>query len=87
VNGALSQESENAGGHPPQDMRNSQKTPLRSKHFSDKKMGLSLLKQPQFYYFILLSAKLKKRTKHLSEMPIKRHFGFVFEKVSPPTQN
>jgi hypothetical protein len=36
---------------------------------------------------ILLSAKLKNRTNHLSEMPIKRHFGFVFEKVSPPTQN
>jgi predicted ATPase len=28
---------------------------------------------------ILLSAKLKNRTKHLSEMPIKRHFGFVFK--------
>jgi hypothetical protein len=39
------------------------------------------------YTELLLSAKLKKRTKHLSEMPIKRHFGFVFEKVSPPTQN
>jgi integrase len=36
---------------------------------------------------LLLSAKLKNRTNHLSEMPIKRHFGFVFEKVSPPTQN
>jgi hypothetical protein len=39
------------------------------------------------YYNLLLSAKLKNRTNHLSEMPIKQHFGFVFEKVSPPTQN
>jgi hypothetical protein len=26
---------------------------------------------------LLLSAKLKNRTKHLSEMPVKRYFGLI----------
>jgi hypothetical protein len=56
-------------------------------HYLLKEIHLPKDSTMAIYLLLLLSAKPSDIPKRLLKMPINRCFVFVFEKVSPPTQN